>query len=299
MPRFPETVESAIRSYVSEKERKGGYSEASITDFRRTSKNAYAVIERFQPGATPRTVTVDTLRMTLEWMRDNLSVATQKNYYFYIKELMRASRNFAYEDIRAVFPADIRPNVDWLSLDDALTVLNCDKDPIETMLVSLALCHGLRINEIHNLNVSDIHTEGRFITVLGKGRGGGKFRSVVFHPKFHTYFTQWLEHRSLIAQQCRDDISDNALLVYLKGGKLQRYSTVRLRAFLQGLSERIGIEFSAHTLRRTFGREMFHSGVSVVTIAKILGHASTEMTMRYIGVDIDDQAQAMNQFLLR
>ena len=68
---------------------------------------------------------------------------------------------------------------------------------------------------------------------------------------------------------------------------------------VKSISDRMGVTFSAHTLRRTFGREMYHSGVRIETIAKIMGHSSTEMTLRYIGVNLDDQTVAMNQFILR
>lgn len=299
MPRYPESVESAIRSYVRDMERRGGYSPLSIQAATRTSRAAFAVVKKFQQDAVPRTVTADTLRKTLEWMRENRTVATQKVYFFYIKELMRMSGNTAYNDIRVVYPTDIRPNVDWLSLDEAITLLRHDFPPLERMIVFLGLCHGLRRAEMVNLRISDINERENIITVLGKGAGGGKFRSVVFHPTFHTVFLRWMETRSALAQQCRDDVSDNALLVYIRGGKLRGYSPITITHLVKRMSDEVGFEFSPHTLRRTFGREMFHSGVRIETISKIMGHSSTEMTLKYIGISLDDQKQAMNQFILR
>lgn len=299
MPRYPESIESAINLYVRDMEKRGGYSPRSMKSAGYTSRCAWTVITMFQDGAIPRNVTADTLRKTLEWMRGHYSVATQRNYFFYIRELMKKSDNHAYEDIRVVYPTDLRPNVDWLTLDEALTLMKADLPPLERIVVVLGLCQGLRRMEMTNLRVSDIHTEGQFITVLGKGYGGGKLRSVHFHPIFHTVFSRWMETRDLLAQQCRDDISDNALLVYIKGARLRGYKPEYLTAFVKNLSDRMGMSFSVHTLRRTFGREMYHSGVRLETIAKIMGHSSTEMTLRYIGVNLDDQAQAMNQFILR
>lgn len=299
MPRYPESIDSAINLYVKDMERRGGYSPRSIKAADYTSHCAWSIVVKFQEGAIPRNVTSETLRQTLEWMREHYSVATQRNYFFYIRELMKKSDNHAYDDIRVVYPTDIRPNVDWLTLDESLTLLRAELPPLERIIVVLGLCHGLRRIEMTNLRVSDIHVEGQFITVLGKGYGGGKFRSVHFHPIFHTAFLRWMETRSVLAQQCRDDISDNALLVYNKGAKLRGYSPEYLTKFVKKLSARMGMSFSVHTLRRTFGREMYHSGVRVETIAKIMGHSSTEMTLRYIGVNLDDQAQAMNQFILR
>lgn len=299
MSRHPESTESAIRSYVKTMERKGGYSKLSLRAAAKTTKVAFSIIERFQEGATPKTVTADTLRKTLEWMKDNYAVATQKNYFFYIRELMKVAGNRAYDDIRVVYPTDIRPNVDWLSLEDAMKLMRLDLSPLERIIIILGLCHGLRRGEMCNLHVADIHENEQYITVLGKGTGGGKFRSVSFHPIFHTVFLRWMETRSVLAQQCRDDVSDNALLVYIKGGQLRRYCPHSITHIVGVISEDMGIKFTPHTLRRTFGREMYHSGVRVETIAKIMGHSSTEMTLRYIGVSLEDQRIAMNQFILR
>ena len=232
-------------------------------------------------------------------MKENYTVSTQKNYFFYIKELMKVAGNRAYDDIRVVYPTDLRPNVDWLSLDDAMELMRLDLPPLERIIVILGLCHGLRRVEMCNLHVADIHENEQYITVLGKGTGGGKFRSVSFHPIFHTVFLRWMETRSVLAQQCRDDISDNALLVYIKGGKLRGYRPDSITQLVKALSKRVGIDFSPHTLRRTFGREMYHSGVRIETIAKIMGHSSTEMTLRYIGISLEDQRVAMSQFILR
>ena len=299
MPRHPESTESAIRSYVNEMERKGGYSPLSLLAARKTSRIAFGIIEKFQEGATPKTVTAETLRKTLEWMRENYTVSTQKIYFFYIKELMKVAGNRAYDDIRIVYPTDIRPNVDWLSLDDAMRLMRLELPSLEKIIIILGLCHGLRRAEMCNLRISDIHENEQYITVLGKGTGGGKFRSVSFHPIFHTVFLRWMETRSVLAHQCRDDVSQNALLVYIRGGKLRGYKPSSITHIVKALSKSMGMDFSPHTLRRTFGREMYHSGVRIETIAKIMGHSSTEMTLRYIGISLEDQREAMSQFILR
>ena len=299
MGRYPETVESAIRSYLDDMRKRGGYSELSIRSAEQSTRCAFAIVHRFQPDAVPRNITPDTLRNVLEYLKDNYAVSTQKSYFFYIRELMKMSNNRAYEDIRVVYPTDIRPNVDWLTLDDALILLRAPKSETDDMIVSLALLHGLRRTEICTLRITDIHEEGTYITVLGKGKGGGKFRSVHYHPTFHTTFKRWMAYRTNLALKCRDDVSDNALLVYIQGGKLRKYQSRSINNRLKALSESLGISFSPHTLRRTFGREMYHSGVKIETIARIMGHSSTEMTLKYIGINLDDQALAMSQFILR
>lgn len=88
------------------------------------------------------------------------------------------------------------------------------------------------------------------------------------------------------------------LVVWRKADRLRPYSEEGYgldKVVTLPLSESSGIHFSNHTLRRTFGRTLYRAGVPVATIAKILGHESTEVTLRYIGVDMDDMRDAMRR----
>ncbi len=71
-----------------------------------------------------------------------------------------------------------------------------------------------------------------------------------------------------------------------------------LDEMLKPLGEQIGVKFSNHTLRRTFGRTMYRSSVEVATISKMMGHESIDQTLKYIGVDLDDMCSAMKAFAL-
>ena len=77
----------------------------------------------------------------------------------------------------------------------------------------------------------------------------------------------------------------------MKGGAIDNH--------LRELSDRAGFDFSNHTLRRTFGRELYRSEVSIVVIATILGHNSIQTTMKYLGISMDDMTAAMEKFRLK
>ena len=55
----------------------------------------------------------------------------------------------------------------------------------------------------------------------------------------------------------------------------------------------LGFHFANHTLRRTFGRRLFHAEVPVETIFIFLGYGSTTETLKYIGVNLDDMDAGM------
>jgi len=60
------------------------------------------------------------------------------------------------------------------------------------------------------------------------------------------------------------------------------------------ISDSVGVPFSNHTLRRTFGRTLFSNGVKLEDIAAILWHKDTKTTLRYLGLDRVDHSSHMN-----
>ena len=50
---------------------------------------------------------------------------------------------------------------------------------------------------------------------------------------------------------------------------------------------------TAHDLRHTFASHLVMSGVDLVTVSKLLGHTSIQMTMRYSYLSPEHQARAV------
>ncbi len=53
---------------------------------------------------------------------------------------------------------------------------------------------------------------------------------------------------------------------------------------LAGIEKKVG----THTMRRSCATIMYQRGVEMFTISKVLGHSSTDITRRYIGIDEKD-----------
>lgn len=234
---------------------------------------------------------------------DGLAVATQKDYVFALKSMLRFIGNPAW-DTHIQFQADVRPNVDWLTPEQAQAVLESPNvTPAQHLVIVLALCMGLRKVEISRLKVSDINLNREYITVTGKGHLGGKLRLVPFHSRFLPALDRYLGVRGNIVHRAVFDAPPELLIWFDRHISTARpYNAVKgsgMDCLIRRASRSIGIKFSAHTLRRTFGRMLWLSGVPVVTIAKILGHSSTEQTLQYIGANLDDMAGAMDKLILR
>ena len=256
---------------------------------------------KFLPDKTLYEVTATDVKEAVAHMRaQGLAVSTVKDYTHALLRLLAFVGNTGASNAKIVHQADVRPNVDWLQPDQAKILLDAPKTPAQQLAVVLALGMGLRRIEIIRLRLQDVNTSRGYITVTGKGRGGGKLRIVPFHPRFNEALGNWLaeRHKMVIpGRYCPDN-----LLIWERRGHCFAYSDVKgtgLDGLLKRVSTAVGFGFSFHTLRRTFGRLMWLSGVSVVTIAKMLGHTSTEQTLRYIGANLDDMAGAMLTFSLQ
>ena len=278
------------------------YSPRTVRFYREQSGLVLRNLARINPDANPENLSLDDLKSLVSHLRREYAVSTQKDYLIALKRMCELNDNQVFTKYRVMFPTDVRPNVDWLTYGQAQEILNVWKMPIDDMIVTLELLHGLRRVEVIRLRLQDIHIEEGYLEIRGKGRAGGKLRTVPMNPDFPRAFERWMEVRNeMVARADPGQHCDN-LLCYERRGKLRQYEEIKGRAIddhLQELSDRLGIEFSNHTLRRTFGRELHRSGVDIVVIATIFGHTSTTQTMKYLGLDLDDMADAMNKLRLR
>ena len=80
----------------------------------------------------------------------------------------------------------------------------------------------------------------------------------------------------------------------LEGESLVPYKRTAVDDMLKSIMEGSGVPFKGnHTLRRTGGRLMWQQGVPIETIASMMGHEDIRTTMRYLGINLGDQAQAI------
>ncbi len=289
-------TENAIDSLCKSMESKGYYKDGSINKLRLDCKAVCKYLGMLNPDLTPMNMTSDDVIALHKLLEEHIAISTQRNYMFSLKHLCEFLGNRCFNDVTLIYGQDIRPNADWLTPTDAESILHAPKSALEDMIIWLALCHGLRKVEIIRLRMGDIDIHRGFIKVTGKGRGMGKIRYVHCHPRFYLVYDRWMKERK--EQESRSSVTTDALLTWNRYGKITGYNIHSVQSIIMRIIERTGIRFSCHTLRRTFGRELWRSGVKITTIANILGHESIEMTIKYLGINLDDQAEAMQLFTL-
>jgi integrase/recombinase XerC len=147
----------------------------------------------------------------------------------------------------------------------------CDKAMIE-----LFYSAGLRLAELHAL---DVPAGGSFpdeVRVLGKGR---KERNVPVGGKAREALDAWLAERRALAAP-----DEKALFVNRKGGRLSQRS-IQLRLAAWATAAGLPAHLHPHKLRHSFATHLLESSGELRAVQELLGHANLATTQIYTQLD--------------
>lgn len=160
-------------------------------------------------------------------------------------------------------------------------------EPREWLFIALSFDCGLRIEELMNLRLADIH--GRKIKIIGKGR---KLRWVMMSRKTRRRLKKWIK---------KEKITD-----YLWRGRngVGHLSQEKARPLMQEVFAKAGFDnMVPHDLRHSFATELKLLGLPTRKIQLALGHTSEAITEHYLsdldGVTIEDIRRQVNLPLIR
>jgi len=143
-------------------------------------------------------------------------------------------------------------------------------------MVELFYSAGLRLAELHAL---DVPAGGSFpdeLRVLGKGR---KERSVPVGSKARQALDAWLAERRAIAAP-----GETALFVGRGGGRLSQRS-IQLRLASWARAAGLPAHLHPHKLRHSFATHLLESSGDLRAVQELLGHANLSTTQIYTQLD--------------
>ena len=183
----------------------------------------------------------------------------------------------------------VKPQLGYLSATDMKKILA--KPDLKTStgrrdLAILALLYdsGARVSELVNLRVRDLRLD-EFPTVTLHGKGQ-KIRHVPIMSKTAEFLRKYISENRLDTPERQE----NSLFVNRQKQKLTRAGiTYILDKYADGR------EMSPHTLRHTKAMHLLQSGVNIVYIRDILGHASVDTTEVYARADVEMKRKALEK----
>jgi integrase/recombinase XerD len=154
---------------------------------------------------------------------------------------------------------------------------------------------GLRVGEVHRLNVSDFFPSRSNIHVSGKGR---KWRAVPLPEALTDLLQQEIEQRRTPNRSV-----ETALFISQKGYRLsiRQIQTIAQQTFekLQEQNESLrDLKLSCHKLRHSFATLLLKQGTDIRVVKELMGHESIETTMIYTHVSDTQKESAMQALKL-
>lgn len=290
MPRIS-PFQRRLAGYVDYMEKEAKFADRTVQQYRWAVTRCHDIVLEGDGPQNPDRVS----EKDLQYLLDHLTGCTRNRQYYWCAYagFLKWAGNQAIQRFKPRWPPAGRIRADWLEPEQACHVRKAamESDPLTALIVHLELDLCLRRIEIMRLGVQDVHKDR--LDVVGKGRMGGKPRTVSLVPgESNEVLGRCLELRQQLERETKGPQTDK-LLVYLRDGELRPFRRSALDNRLKALQFETGIKFLGHhTLRRTGGRLMWLAKVPIETIASVMGHESTEMTLRYIGVNLGDQCKA-------
>ncbi len=203
---------------------------------------------------------------------------------------LRAFYRFA--ETERLLPVNVAENLSlprrWKRLPKALTNEEIAKlltpEPLETpetmcdqAILELAYASGLRLAELRNLRLEQLHLEAGFINVIGKGN---KERVVPVGRKAVEALNRYIEtgRPKLVTPR-----SPANVFLTKRGTPL---ASVTLWLRIKNRVRRAGVErnITPHMLRHSFATHLLEHGADLRVIQELLGHANISTTEIYTHV---------------
>jgi len=149
-------------------------------------------------------------------------------------------------------------------------------------MVELGLSAGLRVDEMVNLKVSDLHLDDHQLFLTVRQGKGNKPRTVYFSESFKNECRLYLNRLSKL------NVKRDYLFTNTSGRQLTRRA---MQKSFKNCLNQAGLEtyYSIHCLRHTYGSYLYKSSNhNLRLVQEQLGHSSIRTTQIYAGVMNDD-----------
>ena len=178
---------------------------------------------------------------------------------------------------KALPQEELNHMLDSTPADDSLAVR-------DHALFELMYGSGLRLSEIHGLDLGDVLLDEGWVSVTGKGR---KERQVPLSGKSVKALRAYLSER--VAAD-----GETALFTGKNGTRLgQRQIQKRLQAW--AVRQGSGQHISPHMMRHSYASHLLQSSRDIRAVQELLGHSNLSTTQIYTKLDFDHLAKVYDE----
>lgn len=237
---------------------------------------------------TPEDITIEDVRSYLNSLkRNHISSASQsrklsamKSFHKFLLLEKYVTKNVAKLVQNPKLEKKL-PTV--LSIEEVDNLLNCltEDTPLELRnktMIELAYSSGLRVSELINLKISNLHLQSGFIEILGKG---SKERIVPVGEEAIDLINKYMDTARLLFINNK---SKDYVFLTRNGSNMTRqmfFDIIKDKAKLAGITK----DVSPHKLRHSFASHLLERGIDLRLIQELLGHESISTTEIYTHIN--------------
>lgn len=169
--------------------------------------------------------------------------------------------------------------LEWNQSMNLIRNLYNDENYKMSLLISFGSFWGLRISDILSLKWNQVYDLDEFELVEKKTK---KSRTIKINA-------QLKQHIMDCHMKIRPRVNDEFIFTSQKGTV---YSIQRINVVLKDLKVKYNLKiknFSSHSLRKSFGREIFNRSaenaeLAIVKLSQLFNHSNPAITRRYLGI---------------
>ena len=148
---------------------------------------------------------------------------------------------------------------------------------------------GLRVGEVHTLDIPSIDFDNQTLEVIGKGN---KLRILHLTDEMVQILIEWMAVRNRFYKSNETD----ALFVSKKGNRLAiRTMEDNIKKIVRNSGIYAKFNISCHTLRHSFASHLNDKDVDILVIQSLLGHTSPRSTEPYIHPSLEKIRESMER----
>ena len=179
---------------------------------------------------------------------------------------------------------------DFLVWSDAMNLIRKlakDNNYKMSLLVALGCFTGLRISDILALRWNQILSVSEF-TIIEKKTG--KKRMLRLNPQLQKHIQECYEHIQPIGVKAPILVSQKGTIFTIQAiNRILKDIKIKYKVKIKN--------FSCHSLRKTFGRQVYNmnsenSELALVKLMELFNHSSVAITKRYLGLRQEEILQA-------
>lgn len=221
----------------------------------------------------------------------NRSLSAIRTFYMALIDFELASKNPAAEVKKSKTEKNRKPiYLEEEDLSESLKYIEGRyKNRNIAIFLLMAYC-GLRVGEVHRLNLKDLKKNRGTIEVFGKGR---KWNEIPVPDVLLNYLLE-VEKERISPYRLKED----AFFVSQKGRRLsirqiQKIVNQTFEAFKKSNPNVSDMKLSCHKLRHSFATMLLKNDVDIRVVKELMGHSSIETTMIYTHVNDEQKKKAM------